>query len=93
MVGWSTQGSNLHSTMRMPEARAFKMANGQYANCPLGFVVQSDPGFILWLRTNGYGRAKEAAVVLGPMAEKVAKQLTELAENPLGDYTMDDMPF
>ncbi len=93
MAGWTMQGSSLKSSMRMPEARAFKMESGKYAGCPLGFIVNTDPGFVLWLRTNGYGRAKEAAAALGPMAEKVAQQLTDLSENALGDFQMDEMPF
>lgn len=96
MVGWKQPGSEIDpnsSPMNMPKARNYIMSSGKYEGCPLGFVVNTDPGFILWLRTSGYGSAKQAAIRLGPMAEKVVAELTETAENSLGDFKMDDMPF
>ena len=93
MAGWNMQGSNLRSTMPMREARSFKMANGKYEGSSFGLIARIDPGYILWLRTNGYGKAKEAAIVLGPFAEAVAAELTEIATNSLRNFKLDEMPF
>lgn len=94
MLGWKTAGADpATSSMSMPQARKTTVASGKYKGEPLGLLVNHDPGYVLWLSTNGYGTAKQAAIRLVPYAHKVIEELTQTSENSLGGWTLDELPY
>lgn len=77
----------------MPQARSFKMQSGKYPGVPFGQLVNTDPGYILWLHEKGRGAPAAAAHILAPLAAKIREDFEDILQGNWDIADIGEMPW